>query len=169
MKFFVVILTSFGIRILIFVLCRNTFLPKMKIFRNFRDTSTQITPKSTFFAVLLRKFPKIYKKVLKNFSRRLRRQKRVEISQFIQFFSKIPFIINRIFEKNCHWTNFEKKPIYSGIFDFLRYFKHNYAIKASTFTKLGDFSAGLYFRGATFFKIFLTLKIDLFGVILIYC
>ena len=159
-------LTSFEI----FVLCRNNFLPKMRIFSKIFDIPLHRSPQNLILiAFLFRNFPKIYKKVLKNFSRRLRRQKRVEISQFIQFFSKIPFIINRIFEKNCHWTNFEKKPIYSGIFDFLRYFKHNYAIKASTFTKLGDFSAGLYFRGATFFKIFLTLKIDLFGVILIYC
>ena len=30
--------------------------------------------------------------------------------------------------------------MYSGFFDFLRHFKHNYAIKASIFTKLGDFS-----------------------------
>ena len=48
--------------------------------------------------------------------------------------------INGIFEKSDHWTNFEKQPIYSGFFDFLRHFKHNYTIIASTFSKLDDFS-----------------------------
>merc|ERR1711873_254344 len=38
--------------------------------------------KSLFIAFLLTNFPNISKKVLKNFSRRLRRRKRVEIPQF---------------------------------------------------------------------------------------
>ena len=38
--------------------------------------------KSLFITFLLTNFPKISKKVLKNFSRRLRRRKRVEISPF---------------------------------------------------------------------------------------
>ena len=33
-----------------------------------------------------------------------------------------------------------KNSLYSGFFDFLRHFKHNYTIKAITFTKCGDFS-----------------------------
>ena len=47
---------------------------------------------------------------------------------------------SRDFWKMCHWTNFEIYPIYRGFFDFFRHFMHSFAIKSSTFTKLGDFS-----------------------------
>ena len=39
-----------------------------------------------------------------------------------------------------HCTNFDKQPIYSGFLTRFRHFMHNYAIKSSTFTKLGDVS-----------------------------
>ena len=59
------------------------FLPKLRIFRKFsKYFYTDHPQKSLFIAFLLTNFTKISKKVLKNFSRRLRRRKRVEISPF---------------------------------------------------------------------------------------
>ena len=62
-----------------------TFLPKMRIFSKIFEILLHTTPqKSLFIAFLLTNFPKISKKVLKNFSRRLRRRKREEITQFFR-------------------------------------------------------------------------------------
>ena len=47
---------------------------------------------------------------------------------------------SRDFWKMCHWTNFEKYPIYRGFFDFFRHFMHSYEIQSSIFTILGNFS-----------------------------
>ena len=59
------------------------FLPKIGDFFEIFEMYLHTTPqKSLFIAFLLTNFPKISKKVLKNFSRRLRRRKRVEISPF---------------------------------------------------------------------------------------
>ena len=45
-----------------------------------------------------------------------------------------------IFEK-CVTEQISKNTLYrEGFFDFFRHFMHSYAIKSSTFTKLGDFS-----------------------------
>ena len=44
------------------------------------------------------------------------------------------------FLKNVSLNKFRKIAYIKWFFNFLRHFKHNFAIKASTFTKLGDFS-----------------------------
>ena len=45
-----------------------------------------------------------------------------------------------IFEKCVTEQISQIYPIQRGFFDFFRHFMHSYAIKSSTFTKLGDFS-----------------------------
>merc|ERR1712055_883605 len=66
-----------------FALWRNTFCPKSRIFFEIFEMYLHTTPqKSLFIAFLLTNFPKISKKVLKKFSRRLRRRKCGEIPQF---------------------------------------------------------------------------------------
>ena len=66
-------------------LWRNTFLPKIGDFFEIFEIYLHTTPqKSLFIAFLLTNFPKISKKVLKNFSRRLRRRKCGEIPQFFR-------------------------------------------------------------------------------------
>ena len=68
-----------------FALWRNTFCPKSGIFFEIFEMYLHTTPqKSLFIAFLLTNFPKISKKVLKNFSRRLRRRKCGEIPQFFR-------------------------------------------------------------------------------------
>ena len=52
--------------------------------KNFEILLHRSPQKSLFIAFLLTNFPKISEKVLKNFSRRLLRRKRVEISQFFR-------------------------------------------------------------------------------------
>ena len=42
--------------------CRNTFCQKWGFFENFRDTSTQITPKITFYCISINKFHKNFEK-----------------------------------------------------------------------------------------------------------
>ena len=54
----------------------DAFSPKRVFYRNLRDVSTNNTQKINFIAFSLTNFPKISKKVLKNFSRRLRRRKK---------------------------------------------------------------------------------------------
>ena len=44
-------------------LCRSIFSKKWQFFGNFRDTSTQITPKSTFYCFFIKKFPQNLQKV----------------------------------------------------------------------------------------------------------
>ena len=60
--------------------CRNTFFPKMRIFRNFSRYFYTDHPKNHFLLLfILRNFPKIHKQMLKIFLQRPRRRKRVEI------------------------------------------------------------------------------------------
>ena len=63
------------------------FCQKWGFFENFRDTSTQITPKIAFHCIFIHKFPKNFEKSAQKFSRCLRRlwrRKRVEIPQFFR-------------------------------------------------------------------------------------
>ena len=73
--------------------CRNTFLPKSRIFRKFSRYFYTITPKITFYCIFINKFHKNFEKSAQKFFaapsaprktrfRRLRRRKRVEISPF---------------------------------------------------------------------------------------
>ena len=60
-------------------------MPKIGDFFEIFEMYLHTTPqKSLFIAFLLTNFPKISKKVLKNFSRRLRRRKRVDEPQFFR-------------------------------------------------------------------------------------
>merc|ERR1712112_305738 len=62
---------------------RNTFCPKSGIFFEIFEMYLHTTPqKSLFIAFLLTNFPKISKKVLKNFSRRLRRREKHTFGAF---------------------------------------------------------------------------------------
>ena len=47
--------------------CRWTFCQKWGFFENFRDTSTQITPKITFYCIFINKFPKNFEKSAQKF------------------------------------------------------------------------------------------------------
>ena len=67
----------------IFGLWRNTFLPKNEDFSKIFEILLHRSPqKSLFIAFLLTNFPKISKKVLKNFSRRLRRREKHTFGAF---------------------------------------------------------------------------------------
>ena len=48
-------------------LCRSIFSKKWSFFGNFRDTSTQITPKSTFYCFFIKKFPQNLQKSAQKF------------------------------------------------------------------------------------------------------
>merc|ERR1711989_19117 len=72
--------------------CRNTFLPKSRIFRKFSRYFYTITPKITFYCIFINKFHKNFEKSAQKFFaapsaprktrfRRLRHRKRVEISR----------------------------------------------------------------------------------------
>ena len=118
---------------------RCIFPQKRVFFRNFRDVSTNNTPKITFYCIFIYKFPKnfekvlknfqISKKVLKNFSRRLRRR---ENPFFPSFFSppplegwppKYPWYVPE-FERisPSSMTNFSKPHTYFLLWSFPRHF-----------------------------------------------
>ena len=78
--------------------CRNTFLPKSRIFRKFSRYFYTITPKITFYCIFINKFHKNFEKSAKKFSLRLRYRKPVEIL----FFQKRGFF--EIFETYLHTT-----------------------------------------------------------------
>ena len=51
----------------IFAVVKNDFFQKMSIFRDFWDTSTKTTPKTTFYCIFINKFPKNDQESAQNF------------------------------------------------------------------------------------------------------